>query len=88
MDPHIQKEVERIADSISEISDEIESASEEGVPLEDIEGAKTLAAGLIDRYDRLLKRVTPDERKEVQKNLDQAFITIKGKLTQLKEAPE
>ena len=88
MDPHIQKEVERIADSISEISDEIESASEEGVPLEDIEGAKTLTAGLIDRYDRLLKRVTPDERKEVQKNLDQAFITIKGKLTQLKEAPE
>ena len=88
MDPHTQKEVDRIADSISEISDEIESASEEGVPLEDIEGAKTLAAGLIDRYDRLLKRVTPDERKEVQKNLDQAFITIKGKLTQLKEAPE
>ncbi len=88
MDPHIEKEVGRIADSISEINDEIESASEEGVPLEDIEGAKTLTASLIDRYGRLLKRVAPDERKEVQENLGQALETIKGKLTHLKEAPE
>ena len=88
MNSDIEKEVEQIAEAVVDINEEIELASEEGTPLEDIEGAKTLAAGLLEKYNSLLKRLSSDERMEVQRRIGLVVERMKGKLVQLKEAPE
>ena len=88
MDPAIEKEVERLAEAIIEVSDEVELASEEDATLEDIEKAKAQAADILSKYDDLLKRLGSDDRMEVQRTIGLRVERLKGKLTQLKEAPE
>lgn len=88
MDLKVEKEAEGIAEAVADVIEEIELACEEGATLEDIEGAKAMAADLLDRYENLLKRLGPEDRTEMQKRIGLAVEKVKGKLTQLKEAPE
>ena len=88
MDSRIEESVTQIAERLNEVDDEIDLASEEGASLEDIEGAKTLAAELIKKYDGLLKQIGPGEKARVQQTLGMGVERIKKRITQLKEAPE
>ena len=88
MDASIEKEMDQIAEAIHDINEEIELASEEDATLEEIEGAKALTSTLLDRYDGFLKRLGPEERAEAQRRIGLVVEKMKGKLTQLKEAPE
>ena len=88
MDASIEKEMDQIVEAVHDVSEEIEFASEEGATLEEIEGAKTLTATLLDKYDAFLKRLGPEERVEAQRRIGLVVEKMKGQLTQLKEAPE
>ena len=88
MDGKIKKEMERFSETVEDANEEIDLASEEGTPLEDIEGAKTLAADLIHKYESFLNRLEPDDKVEVQQKIGLVIERIKSKLVQLKEAPE
>jgi ElaB/YqjD/DUF883 family membrane-anchored ribosome-binding protein len=88
MDLNVEKEGAQLIEAIDAVDEEMDLASEEDATIEDIEGAKTLAAELIDRYDELLKRLSPDEQRELQERIGHLLEQVKEKLTQLKEAPE
>ena len=88
MNSDIEKKVDQIAEAVTDIHEEIESASEEGASLEDIEGAKTSAADFMHKYESLLNQLGPDDKKEVQRRIGLVVEQIKGELVKLKEAPE
>ncbi|HTP41696.1 MAG TPA: hypothetical protein VML36_04695 [Nitrospiria bacterium] len=88
MSRNVEKERVHLIESIDEVSGEMDRAAEEGATLEDIEGAKTLAAELIDRYEGVLKQLSPAEQGEMRQQIDAFLEQIKDKLSQLKEAPE
>ena len=88
MDPRIEKEVEELAKAATEIGEEIDLAADEDATPEEIEKAKGLAADFLSKYDGLLKRLGSDEKMEVQRTIGLKVERMKGKLTQLREAPE
>jgi hypothetical protein len=88
MNPDLDKEITRMAESVGDIHEEMDTASREGASLEDIEGAKTLAADWMDKYNRLLTRLGPEDQRKLRENIGPAVVRMKEKLTQLKEAPE
>ena len=88
MNPEIEKEMERLAEAIAEVAEEVELATDEDATLQDIEGAKALAADVLGKYDGFLKRLGPDDRREVQQMIGLKVEQLKGKMTRLKEAPE
>ena len=88
MDLNVEKEGAQLIEAIEEVNEEMDLASEEDATIEDIEGAKTLAAELIERYDELLKRLSHDEQRKLQQRIGHLLVQVKERLTQLKEAPE
>lgn len=88
MDPVHRKYVEQLTRSATDLFDEIELALEEGVPIEDIEGAKTQAADLLNHYDRILADLSGGDRAEFEAGMGIVVQRIKERLTHLKEAPE
>ena len=88
MDPRIEKEVEELAKVVTEIGEEIDLAADEEAAPEEIEKAKGQAADFLSKYDGLLKRLGSDEKMEVQRTIGLKVERMKGKLTQLREAPE
>ncbi|MGH7273534.1 MAG: hypothetical protein ACREIQ_03630 [Nitrospiria bacterium] len=88
MDPRTEKEVEELAKVVTEIGEEIDLAADEDATSEEIEKAKGLAADFLSKYDGLLKRLGSDEKMEVQRTIGLKVERMKGKLTQLREAPE
>jgi len=88
MDLNVEKEGAQLIEAIEEVNEEMDLASEEDATIEDIEGAKTLAAELIERYDELLKRLSHDEQRKLQQRIGHLLEQVKERLTQLKEAPE
>ena len=88
MDLNVEKEGAQLIEAIEEVNEEMDLASEEDATIEDIEGAKTLAAELIERYDELLKRLNHDEQRKLKQRVGHLLEQVKEKLTQLKEAPE
>jgi cell fate (sporulation/competence/biofilm development) regulator YlbF (YheA/YmcA/DUF963 family) len=88
MDPAIEREVNQLASEAVKISEEIDSVAEAGAALEDIEGAKALAADFLMRYDNLAKKIQPPDLPEIQRRIGSGIEEIKKKLTHLKEAPE
>ena len=88
MDPRVEKEVEELARVVTEIGEEIDLAADEDATPEEIEKAKGLAADFLSKYDGLLKRLGSDEKMEVQRTIGLKVERMKGKLTQLREAPE
>lgn len=87
MDPVLQKYVDRLAQTATDLFDEIDQADEEGV-IEDIEGTKAQAADLLGQYDRLLSGLGGTDRAEFEAGLGVVVHQIREKLTHLKEAPE
>ena len=88
MNPNVEKMEVQLIEAIDVASEEIERATEADATLQDIEGAKTLAAELIDRYEGLLKQLSPDEQRELRQKFGPEIEQVKGKIPQLKEAPE
>ena len=88
MDPRVEKEVEQLAKVVTEIGEEIDLAADDEATPEEIEKAKGLAADFLSKYDGLLKRLGSDEKMEVQRTIGLKVERMKGKLTQLREAPE
>ena len=88
MDPRIEKEMEELAKVVTEIGEEIDLAADDEATPEEIEKAKGLAADFLSKYDGLLKRLGSDEKMEVQRTIGLKVERMKGKLTQLREAPE
>jgi hypothetical protein len=88
MNPMIQNEMERLAEVVSDVNEEVELSLEGDTTLEDIERTKAFAAGVLAKYDDFLKRLGPDDRREVQQTIGLKVEQLKGNLTKLKEAPE
>jgi F0F1-type ATP synthase membrane subunit b/b' len=88
MDVDNEKERAHLIEAIADVDEEMERATEEGATIEDIEGAKTLADELIDRYEDLLKRLSADEQMTMRQRVGPVIEQVRGKLVQLKEAPE
>jgi predicted transcriptional regulator len=88
MSPNIEKVGAQLIEALDDVNEQIERASEADATLQDIEGAKTLMAELVDRYEGLLKPLSLDEQRAIRQQFGQAVEQVKGKLLQLKEAPE
>jgi hypothetical protein len=88
MDPNDEKAIAHLIEAITDVSEEMERASEEGTSIEDIEGAKTLADELIDRYEDLLKQLSVDEQMAMRQRIGPVIERVKKKFVLLKEAPE
>jgi hypothetical protein len=88
MNLNVEKERTQLFEAIDDVSGEMDRAAEEGATLEDIEGAKTLAAELIDRYEGMLKQLSPADQGEMRRQVGAILERVKEKLVQLKEAPE
>lgn len=88
MNSALQQYYDRLAQTATDLFDEIDLASQEGGPIEDIEGAKAQAADLIGQYDRLVAGLGKEDRAEFEAGMGLVVSRIKEKLTHLKEAPE
>lgn len=84
----LEKDIHKLATAVVEVGEEIELVSEEGSPLEDIEGAKALAADVLEKYAAMIKRLGPEDRRELEQSVGHGVERIKKGLMQLKEAPE
>lgn len=87
-DPSSKKEIAQLTTALVEADEEIDSVSEEGSSLEDIERVKALAAEVLDKYTALQNRLVPDEARKLQQSIGEAVERIKKGLIKLKEAPE
>ncbi len=88
MDSMAEKEMERLVEAVPEVSEEVELTADDDATPEEIEKAKKLASDFLAQYDGLLKRLGPEDKMEVQRNIGLKVERLKGKLTQLREAPE
>ena len=88
MDSKTIREVEKLAEEVPVILEEVESAAEEDAVFEEIEKAKGVAAAFIARYDDLLKPLKLEDQREVLKRLGVKIADIESQLTHLREAPE
>ena len=88
MDLKVMAQVEKMAQAVEDVREEIDLACEEGASLEDIEGAKTLAADLLGRYALLIEQLPPDERLQLERSVGPGMELIRGQFKKLKEAPE
>jgi hypothetical protein len=85
--PH-QKEMDHLAEELVEVADEIEHVAGEDSTLEDIEGAKTLASDVLEKYTRFQKELDQRDKMELERSAGPVVEQIKKGLTLLKEAPE
>jgi len=74
--------------SAEEVFDEIETASGDGGTVEDIEGAKALAAEWLDQYGHSIQGLKSEDRQKFEMELGGVAGEMKAKLVLLKEAPE
>lgn len=88
MDPKNQKEMERLRAVLPEVDEEIALATEEDAIFEEIERAKGAVAGFIAKYDALMKRLGPEDQKELMRTIGLKVEEIEENLTRLREAPE
>jgi uncharacterized protein YPO0396 len=88
MNPKIEKEMERLATAVLEVSEEVEMAADEEATPEEIERAKGLAADFLAKFDGFLKRLGSEDKTEVQRRIGLRVEQLREKLTQLREAPE
>jgi hypothetical protein len=84
----LREELDKLAEEVANVAQEMELVSTEVSTLEDIEGGKVLAAGVLEKYSALEKRLTKPDRKLLEQSIGPAVERIKKGLTLLKEAPE
>jgi hypothetical protein len=82
------KGIDQLAAEVMDVAEEIESVSQEGSALEDIEGAKALTAGVLEKYSGLMKRLDRKNRLKLQQSIGPGVERIRTGLRLLKEAPE
>jgi len=87
-DSLLEKELRNLAEELVDVADEMELRSRKGSTLEDIEGAKTLASEVLERYSNLLKKLDGRHKTQLEQSVAPAVEQIMKELTQLKEAPE
>jgi len=85
---NLKKGIDQLAAEVIDAADEIESVSQEGSALEDIEGAKALTAGVLEKYSGLLKRLDRENRIKLEQSIGPGVERIRKGLQLLKEAPE
>jgi len=84
----LKGEVDKLADELVEVAEEIDRISTETSTLEDIEGCKVLAAAVLEKYSTLQKRLSEHNRTLLEQSVGPAVERVKKGLTLLKEAPE
>ena len=84
----LKEGLNQLVEELVNIAEEIERVSTEGSTLEDIEGCKVLAAGVLGKYSTLQNRLGGRERMQLEESLGPAVDRIRKGLTLLKEAPE
>jgi hypothetical protein len=87
-DKLLKEELNQLAEQLVEVAEEMETVSREDSTLEDIEGCKVLAAGVLGKYSALHNRLGEHDRMELEQSIGPAVDRIKKGLTLLKEAPE
>jgi len=83
-----EKALDQLAEELIGVAEEIELVSRENSPLEDIEGAKTLASDVLEKYSALMDHLGRSDRMQLQQSIGPLVERIKKGLTLLKEAPE
>lgn len=80
--------LDQLAEELVDVAEEMEVVSTEVSTLEDIEGCKVLAAGVLEKYSTLQKRLAGHDRMQLEQSIGSAVERIRKGLTLLKEAPE
>jgi hypothetical protein len=84
----LKEGLDKLAEELVNVAEEMELVSTEVSTLEDIEGCKVLAAGVLGKYSTLQKRLDERNRMQLEQSIGPAVERIKRGLTLLKEAPE
>jgi hypothetical protein len=84
----LKEELDKLAEELADVAEEMDLVSTEDSALEDIEGCKVLAAGVLEKYSTLQKRLSGRDRMQLEQSIGPAVEGIKKGLTLLKEAPE
>ena len=84
----LKEGVDKLAEELVDVAEEMALVSTEVSTREDIEGCKVLAAGVLEKYSTLQKRLAGRNRMELEQLIGPAVERIKKGLTLLKEAPE
>ena len=82
------QDLAQLTKTLVEVAEEMELASGEGSALEDIEGAKVLAAEALDKYSAALNRLGRPDRIKLERSIGPVVERIKHGFALLKEAPE
>jgi hypothetical protein len=83
-----KRELDMLAEELVEVEEEIDRVTTENSTLEDLEGCKVLAAGVLEKYSTLHKRLSEHNRSLLEQSVGPAVERVKKGLTLLKEAPE
>ncbi len=84
----LEKGLDQLTEELVEVAEGIELVSRESSTLEDIEGAKALAADVLEKYSALMDCLDQRNRMQLEQSIGPLVDRIKKGLTQLKEAPE
>jgi NTP pyrophosphatase (non-canonical NTP hydrolase) len=84
----LEKGLDRLTEELVEVAEEIDSVTIEGSSLEDIEGAKALAADVLEKYYSLMNRLGQRDKMQLQQSIGPLAERIRKGLILLKEAPE
>lgn len=84
----LNTEIDRLAEELVTVEEQIEQISTETSTLEDIEGCKLLAAAVLEKYSTLKEHLSENHRFLLDQSVGPAIERIKKGLTLLKEAPE
>jgi len=83
-----RKELDTLTEELVEVEEEIDRVTTENSTLEDLEGCKVLAAGVLEKYSTLQRRISERNRLLLEQSLGPAVERVRKGLTLLKEAPE
>jgi hypothetical protein len=84
----LEKGLDQLTAELVEVAEDIELVSRESSTLEDIEGAKVLAADVLEKYSAILNRLGWSDRRGLERCIGPVVERIKNGLTLLKETPE
>lgn len=86
MDPAAQTKVDQLAESLTELTEEIDLASDYDASDEEVRGARALAEDVLGRYGELLSGLEGDDKTAVQRSIGLKVAKIEGLLTALRQA--
>jgi len=84
----LERELEKLAEELVGVAEEIDRVSTETSTLEDIEGCKVVAAAVLEKYSTLQRRLSERNKSLLEQSVGPAVDRVKKGLTLLKEAPE